>query len=152
VYIFLYVVFSPSWCMILLICLVPWNEIYNPKLVLLSLFAILNENHLNYCFIKNKIGIRRECQGLGKSEFYKKKVYPGIKRGDLHYTSVFVLWQGILKWSANTFYTLYLVCKKAQSINPPFIIHEAYLLGQRKLYKEIWKVLLISNGTYFYAE
>jgi hypothetical protein len=30
-------------------------------------------NHLNYCFIKNKIGIRRECQGLGKSEFYKKK-------------------------------------------------------------------------------
>jgi hypothetical protein len=45
-------------------------------------------NHLNYCFIKNKIGIRRECQGLGKSEFYKKKkkVYPGIKRDDLHYT------------------------------------------------------------------
>jgi hypothetical protein len=32
-------------------------------------------NHLNYCFIKNKIGIRRECQGLGKSEFYKKKKY-----------------------------------------------------------------------------
>ena len=30
-------------------------------------------NHLNYCFIKNKIGIRRECQGLGKSEFYEKK-------------------------------------------------------------------------------
>ena len=42
-------------------------------------------NHLNYCFIKNKIGIRRECQRLGKSELYKK-VYPGIKRDDLHYT------------------------------------------------------------------
>jgi hypothetical protein len=35
------VVFSPSWCMILLICLVLWNEIDNPKLVLLSLFAYI---------------------------------------------------------------------------------------------------------------
>ena len=31
-------------------------------------------NHLNYCFMKNKIGIRRECQGLRKSEFYKKYI------------------------------------------------------------------------------
>jgi hypothetical protein len=31
-------------------------------------------NHLNYCFIKNKIGIRRECPELGKSEFYKKYI------------------------------------------------------------------------------
>ena len=31
-------------------------------------------NHLNYCFMKNKIDIRRECQGLRKSEFYKKYI------------------------------------------------------------------------------
>jgi hypothetical protein len=42
-FILINVAFRPSWCMILLICLVLWNEIYNPKLVLLSLFAILNE-------------------------------------------------------------------------------------------------------------
>ena len=57
------VVFSPSWCMILLICLVLWNEIDNPKLVLLSLFA-----YIAYCL---KLHYRKKHSPFGITVFPK---------------------------------------------------------------------------------